>query len=243
MMSKQTWVFAVVLASASLLHADTLSIGNPASSTTLAINDYAISKNLGYPYGLTAAIDPYKATLNGNQQILVYCIDPNHFDASGPYTVNVSTSPLGAGTQTLQYMYGNPNPANTYGELAYLSQLLSGYYSSSAPPNVLTAQEIQAAIWDLSLRGHTPSDTSFVATAPSGINQNDFNSAYLGFENQASNHAFTSGFEILTDSACNANDINTTGCHQEFLVLTPEPSSFLLLCTGLFGAFLRRFKN
>lgn len=55
--------------------------------TTLAVSNNSLT-NLGYnqvdPY-----IDPYQGTLNGNPGIL-FCVDPDHFDGSGPYAVNIS---------------------------------------------------------------------------------------------------------------------------------------------------------
>ena len=71
----------------------------------------------------------------------------------------------------------------------------------------LTDQEIQAAIWQLA----DPNLT--FPNAPSGFSLTQVNT----FENDAKANPLTSGFEVLTDS---------DNKYQEYVVLTPEPSTF-----------------
>jgi len=71
----------------------------------------------------------------------------------------------------------------------------------------LADQEIQAAIWQLA----DPNLT--FPNAPSGLSLTQVNT----FENDAKANPLTSGFEVLTDS---------DNKYQEYVVLTPEPSTF-----------------
>ena len=71
----------------------------------------------------------------------------------------------------------------------------------------LADQEIQAAIWQLA----DPNLT--FPNAPSGLSLTQVNT----FENDAKANPLTSGFEALTDS---------DNKYQEYVVLTPEPSTF-----------------
>jgi len=83
----------------------------------------------------------------------------------------------------------------------------------------LTDQEIQAAIWQLA----DPNLT--FPNAPSGFSLTQVNT----FENDAKANPLTSGFEVLTDS---------DNKYQEYVVLTPEPSTFLMVGAGLIGLFM-----
>jgi hypothetical protein len=226
--------------------ADTLIVGSPVSSTTLTVKDSALTAlNSGWANGVTAYIDPYHGTLNG-QSVLLFCIDPDHLDntSSTGYAVNISTN--GAGSNTLQALNlantgvipstgslsqaaqnaGFTNAQQLYGGLAWLSQQLE---SSSS---VLTQQELQAAIWQLA----DYTSTFSVVNPPAGYSS----SAVMTFETQAKNNAFTSGFEVVTD----ANEVaDGKNAGQEYLVLTPEPSSAVLAFSGLLGLLLFRRWN
>src|SRR6266480_7196117 len=83
----------------------------------------------------------------------------------------------------------------------------------------LADQEIQAAIWQLA----DPNLT--FPNAPSGLSLTQVNT----FENDAKANPLTSGFEALTDS---------DNKYQEYVVLTPEPSTFLIVGAGLIGLFM-----
>jgi hypothetical protein len=118
---------------------------------------------------------------------------------------------------------GFTSASQLYGGLAWLSQ---GLASSST---ALTQQEYQAAIWQLA----DYTSTFAVVNPPAGFN----NSLVLNLEQQAANNFLTSGFEVLTDSNEVANGKNAA---QEYIVLTPEPGSALLLLAGFSGIFAFR---
>jgi hypothetical protein len=241
----QRWLsISLILLSGSLTAAaDTLIVGSPASGTTLTIKDSELTAlNSGWANGVGAYIDPYHGTLDG-QAVLLFCIDPNHLDNTNATGYAVTVSPNGTGGSTMQALnLSNPglipssgslssaataagftSASQLYGGLAWLSEQLG---QSS---NTLTQQELQAAIWQLG----DYTSTFTVVNPPSGFSS----SAVTTFEDQAKTNALTSGFEVITDSNEVANGKNAG---QEYLVLTPEPSSVLLSITGLFGMLLLR---
>ena len=228
-----------------LAMADTLTVGGPVTGTTLTIQDSALTAlNSGWANGVTAYIDPYHGTLNG-QSVVLFCVDPNHLDnSSGAYGVNVSVN--GAGSNTLQALNlvgsvaptshslsqaamnaGFTSASQLYGGLAWLSQQLAG------TSNSLLQQEYQAAIWQLG----DYTSTFAVVNAPQGFDSG----LVTTFEQNAENNALTSGFSVLTD----ANEVaNGRNAGQEYIILTPEPSTALLSVSGIFGLFmLRRRKS
>jgi hypothetical protein len=227
--------------------ADTLIVGGPVTGTTLTIKDSALTAlNSGWANGVTAYIDPYHGTLNG-QAVTLFCIDPNHLDNSNPSGYPVTVSPGGTGNSTLQALnvsnsgvvpgtgsisnaalavgFSNNNVSQLYAGLAYLSAQLQNSSSS------LTQQEYQAAIWQL---GDYTSSFS-VVNAPAGFSA----SQVLSFEQTAfaNSGQFANSFEIVTDSSEVTNGKNAG---QEYLILTPEPSSILLSMSGLLGFFTFR---
>jgi len=222
--------------------ADTLTVGGPVTGTTLTIQDSALTAlNSGWANGVTAYIDPYHGNLNG-QSVVLFCIDPDHLDnsSSSGYSVNVSAN--GAGSNTLQALNlagsviptshslsqaaisaGFTSTAQLYGGLAWLSQQLVG------TSNTLLQQEYQAAIWQLG----DYTSTFTVVNAPQGFNSG----LVTTFEQNAKSNAFTSGFSVVTD----ANEVaNGKNAGQEYIILTPEPSTALLSVSGIFGLFLLR---
>jgi len=219
-----------------------LVVGGPVTGTTLTIKDSALTAlNSGWASGVTAYIDPYHGTLNG-QSVLLFCIDPNHLDnaSSGGYKVNIS--PNGTDNTTLQALNlagsvvptshvlsqaalnaGFTTASDLYGGLAWLSQQLQG------TSDTLLRQEYQAAIWQLG----DYTSTFTVVSAPQGYDQTLVNS----FEHDALTNRLTSGFSVLTD----ANEIaNGKNAGQEYIILTPEPSSVMLCASGLIGFLMLR---
>lgn len=220
--------------------ADTLTVGSPVTGITLTVSDPALT-SLGYNK-VTAYIDPYNGTLNGNAVVL-FCVDPDHFDGSGPYSINVSSSGTGASTEQVVYHGLAPAQAATlYGQEAYLSQELV----NTAVSDTLTRQEIQAAIWQLADPNVIFPD--FVGNTSADI---AFNNAVSGFQTGAQSAQTIPSFKILTDSAC-TTAANCAQTRQEYLVLTPqsgsvptpEPSSVLLSFSGITAIliFRRRFQ-
>ena len=229
-----------------------LIVGGPVTGTTLTIQDSALA-SLGFSNGIvTAYIDPYHGTLDG-QAVTLFCIDPNHLDNNNPSGYPVTISGNGIGSNTLQQLNlngkvqpesgslsnaatlaGFSNTSQLYGGLAWLSEQLQ------QSTNTLTQQEIQAAIWQLG----DYTSTFTVVNPPQGFGSFTgpgtacgLSIAVCSLETQAQTNALTSGFEIITDSNEAANGRNAG---QEYLVLTPEPSSILLSMSGLLGFFAFR---
>lgn len=231
MLRKPAIIAAFCLMVVSGVWADTLTVGTPVTGYALPIYDSSVGS-------VTAAIDPYHGTLtiaSNPLSVLLYCIDPNHFDKSGAYSINSSSDNTGfAGTnQSLNGLSlaatnaGFTNAADLYGGLAWLSSQINTLYTQGASTE-LAQQEYQAAIWTLA----DYTNTFTVTSPPSG-----FSSSYVTTleQNAYTNRKALSGqFTILTDSsetkACAAST-----CSQEYLILTPEPSGFALFGSGLLG--------
>src|SRR5215472_17686638 len=118
---------------------------------------------------------------------------------------------------------GFTSASQLYGGLAWLSQQLAGTSST------LLQQEYQAAIWQLG----DYTSTFTVVNAPQGFDSG----LVTTFEQSAKDNALTSGFSVLTDANEVANGKNAA---QEYIILTPEPSSALLSVSGIFGLFMLR---
>jgi hypothetical protein len=191
---------------ASAAHADTVKLTGTVTSITLTVSD----ADAGYT-NVKAIIDPYTGTLDGHS-VLLWCVDPDHMSNLGDsWTANVTN--LGALDLSKTYL----NNPTAYGEMAWLVTQLHGASTTAAK------QEYQAAIWEIA-EGAPGSTGDFSVTAPSGDTNFAIN---VGNDiTDASHHVLTSGFEILTDAA---------GKEQEFLVMTPEPSTLLLFMVGLIG--------
>jgi hypothetical protein len=207
---------AVVLCVAPSAFADTTSMKftGTATNITLTIHDSVLGT-------VTGVIDPYTGIVGG-QSVLMFCVDPDHAVNYGDtWTANVSY-PGGDLSKTYQMMddgLSSSAALTIYEEMAGLAQLLENTPASDAT----TRQEIQGAIWQLA----DPTLTFPNATAA-------FKNAVAGYETWAATHELTSGFEILSD---------VNNCKQEYIVLTPEPATMLLLGLGLGGLFFLKRKQ
>jgi len=221
---------ALVLLAGATAHASTLNVtydGVSGSNPTLNINDAALGSVTGY-------IDPYNGNI-GPQSVLLWCVDPDHDapPAGTTWTVNVATpGNLGSMTTTSQVINNglSASAANTlYGEMAALIMLMDNPSNSA-----LTDQEIQGAIWQLSDGFNASNQPYLTFPSPPSVPSGTFQGAVTGYETWAANHVAASGFEILTD----VNEKSAgRGAYQEYIVLTPEPSTLLLMGLGLMALF------
>ena len=217
-------VAVAVMCVASSAYANTVTVtftGVPAGDLTLTIKDPSwASSETGY-------IDPYNGTVNG-QPVLLFCVDPLHDVSSGDtwtaYVGNpTNPSTLSDSYQVIDYNKLSTTAADTlYEEMAALAAKLEGTPASATN----TRLELQAAIWELADQNSksTPSsfDTNLIVTAPSG--DPNFATNVSNDIQWAIANPLTSGFEVLSD---------TNNQIQEYIVLTPEPASLLLLGLGL----------
>lgn len=198
---------AALMFAASAAHANTVSMDfiGATGSTTLNVTDTDAGLN-----NVTAVIDPYKAYIGGSTTpTLIWCVDPDHGVSPGQkWTANIST--IGGG---LGNTYLGAAGATAYGAMAWL---ITQFQSATT---TIQKQELQAAIWEIA-EGAPGSTGDFSVNNVSSA----FINAVATDVTNADNNALTSGFEILTD---------TQGQVQEYIVLTPEPSTLLLLGTGL----------
>lgn len=221
---------ALVLLLGATAHANTLNVtftGGYSNNPLLEINDPALGTVTGY-------IDPYTGTIGG-QTVDLWCVDPNH-DAPGvgvTWTVNVATpGNLSSMSNTSQVINNglSASAANTlYGELAALIMLMENSGNSA-----LTDQEIQGAIWQLSA-GFNGTNPILTFPAPPTVASGTFQGAVTSYEQWAEDgNALTSGFEVLT--AVNESTAGASA-YQEYIVMTPEPSTLLLMGLGLISLF------
>jgi hypothetical protein len=217
-----TLLTGLVLLFGATAHADSVTFtGGYSGNPVLTINDPALGTVTGY-------IDPYTGTI-GTQSVLLWCVDPNH-DAppvGTTYAANIATPGNLASMSNTNQVINNgltPSAANTlYGELAALIMLMENSGNSA-----LTDQELQGAIWQLSAGfiGTTPILT--FPAPPIGT----FQAAVTADETWAEGNGLTSGFEVVT-----ATNESGAGAFQEYIVMTPEPSTLLLMGLGLISLF------
>lgn len=216
-------VIVLLFSASSALKASTLTFTGTTGSITLNVSDSDASPSYS---GVNAVIDPYTGILDKNA-VLLWCVDPDHeVNTYDTWPVYISY----AGGNLSQTYLGN---ANTYGEMAWLITQFQG-------ANTTTQQELQAAIWLIAEGETTQAAEQAGPFTVNGESTAFWNSLYgsNGYITNAPEHVLTSGFEILSDTTG-----NTSNAKQEFIVMTPEPSTILQLGAGLIALFALAFAS
>jgi hypothetical protein len=161
-------------------------------------------------------VAPYLLSFNGGQSLEAICDD---------YTHEVYIGESWTGTiETFASLTGSRNGPAMFQQYAETAWLFTQFLSN--PSN---AGDINFAIWALFSPTQTEANTSgWTAGA-----QNDLTAAQQWFNQNCSTSTDTckginlANFEIVTPT-----DLSATG-PQEYLIMTPEPSSVVLLGIGL----------
>jgi hypothetical protein len=151
-MKKFAWISLAVLACASSLRADSLTLNSLSNTSVTAKVQY----NNGA--GLSGSMTPYVSqfhmtytpTGGSPHALLTYCVDLFHRNQIGvPYTV----TPVSSLSSVFGTLNGN--------EMAYL---YSTYGTQNQTGNAINDAALQLALWDLSLANHNP--TTFTQKSP-----------------------------------------------------------------------------
>jgi hypothetical protein len=177
------------------------------------------------PSGSGYAIGPYGGTLNGIAATF-FCVDFSH-DITGNTSWSATPSLLSSSSLSATLLKN----ATTYKDIAYiLTEMMSLESQTQTMANQTLEAEYQWTIW--SMTGGAAQDP-YGTAATSAIwadAQNHVNSGWSG-----------AGWEILTPKTGTGYSSNGPigGYYgQEFMVMvTPEPSSIVLLLAGLAAVF------
>ena len=198
--------------------------GSILSANTVTVSLNSVSNPVTVPYLGNDLAGPYTMNVNGNL-VPAMCMD-DFRGVSGTWSATLT--PVNS-TNLSNTVLGNNFTASVYGYAVTGGQLydMEAYlFSEIIKPNADKA-DLQLAAWAL-LDSNT---LNTVVSHNDSTVENDLSGAYSAVTNP--NSGFNPGqYEILTD---------VSGQNQEYIVATPEPSTCLLLGTGLMLAGLARF--
>ena len=189
-----------------------LGVATPASaSTQFTFLNAGTTTAFGYFVG------PYNGIQAGTGNVLLNCVDFFHSIAAGNvWQANLTSLGSGAGIGTTTRF----NNLTSYRLAAYLSTQFA------TTTNAVDIGNIQATIWNLFSGAKTPPSpttnvwlTKAQAYVAANPNSSLWNSVY-----------------VVTDvNSFNPDGSDNANSKQEFIIVTPEPASMMLMATGLVG--------
>lgn len=199
---------------AALVAGLSLAFAAPASASTQVtfLNSGTVTA-FGYYVG------PYNgimgAPVNGN--VLLNCVDFFHHVADGDiWQANLTNLSSSAGIGTVTRF----NNLTAYRQAAWLAT----QFASTSNPAIIG--DIQTTIWNLfsgPITPPQPSTNSWLLASQAYVAANPNGSSYQDFWVVSDVDTYN------PDGSANVNS------HQEFIIVTPEPASLLLMATGLAG--------
>jgi hypothetical protein len=216
MVQRAWWVLAALLVSTPFAQAD---------STTMQFTGVNGANN-GVYY-----VSPYTGTMNygtsGAQSVVLFCDDINNeVSFNQVWTANVTSLASGNFTNT---RYGNPSVNTGLGSSAAVLYQEAAWLVTQFSSHPGDYVSLQYALWNLmspnnSNAGSLAYQNSDGITVASWLQMAGLNYAAINPAN----------FLIIT----NTGPLAYTGQVQEFLVMTPEPATFLLVLVGVGWMFL-----
>ena len=218
------WVLAALLVSTPFAQAD---------STTMQFTGVNGANN-GVYY-----VSPYSGTMNygtsGAQSVVLFCVDINNeVSFNQVWTANVTSLASGNFSNT---RYGNPlvntglstNPYASSAAMLYQEAAWLVTQFSSHPRDYVS---LQYALWNLMSPNNPTAGSLTFANSDQITVANWLALAAAGYAT-----INPANFEILTNTT-NTGPLAYSGQVQEFMVMTPEPATFLLVLVGVGSMFL-----